>query len=98
MEYGGGGPVVRYEHLMDVHNNTFRVLRLIDPTEPAGRKKIPRSAMSPAFTLPFIVSVFDDDSSQIVGVFRAQPQAGGVHRGESAPAFTFSAFAAFPRR
>ena len=30
-EYGGGGPVVRYEHTDDVHNNTFRALRIIDP-------------------------------------------------------------------
>ena len=27
IEYGGGGPVVRYEHLEDIHNNTFRCLR-----------------------------------------------------------------------
>lgn len=30
IEYGGGGPVVRYEHLEDIHNNTFRCLRVID--------------------------------------------------------------------
>lgn len=30
IEYGGGGPVVRYEHLEDIHNNTFRCLRVVD--------------------------------------------------------------------
>jgi hypothetical protein len=40
VEYGGGGPVVRYEHLMDVHNNTFRMLRVIDPTALAGNRNL----------------------------------------------------------
>ena len=42
VEYGGGGPVVRYEHLMDVHNNTFRMLRVIDtdPSTPPGMRNL----------------------------------------------------------
>lgn len=35
IEYGGGGPVVRYEHLEDIHNNTFRCLRVVDPSPSA---------------------------------------------------------------
>lgn len=35
IEYGGGGPVVRYEHLEDIHNNTFRCLRVVDPSQSA---------------------------------------------------------------
>jgi hypothetical protein len=36
IEYAGGGPVVRYQHLEDIHNNTFRCLRVIDKTAAAG--------------------------------------------------------------
>lgn len=36
VEYYGLGNVVRYEHLEDTQNNTFRTLRIIDPTAPKG--------------------------------------------------------------
>ena len=40
IEYGGGGPVVRYEHLEDIHNNTFRCLRVVDKTAAAGESNV----------------------------------------------------------
>ena len=36
IEYIGLGPVIRYSHLEDSFNNTFRTLRLIDATLPEG--------------------------------------------------------------
>jgi len=36
VEYYGLGDVVRYEHLEDTGNNTFRTLRIVDPAGPAG--------------------------------------------------------------
>ena len=36
IEYFSGGEVVRYEHLEDAHNNSFRMLRRLDPAAPAG--------------------------------------------------------------
>ena len=36
IEYYGLGEVVRYEHLEDSANNTFRTLRVIDPNAPKG--------------------------------------------------------------
>lgn len=36
VEYYGLGNVVRYEHLEDTGNNTFRTLRIVDPTAPTG--------------------------------------------------------------
>jgi N-acetylglucosamine-6-sulfatase len=38
VEYYGLGDVVRYEHLEDTGNNTFRTLRIIDPNGEAGLK------------------------------------------------------------
>jgi hypothetical protein len=35
IEYGGGGPVMRYEHLEDIHNNTFRCLRVVESSAAA---------------------------------------------------------------
>ena len=32
LEYWSGGPTVRYQHLEDSHNNTFRSIRVIDPS------------------------------------------------------------------
>eukprot|EP01050_Picozoa_sp_SAG11_P015196 SAG11_NODE_1945_length_4019_cov_6.325510_4_plen_108_part_00 len=40
VEYGGGGPVVRYQHLEDIHNNTFRLLRVVDPSQPKGQRNL----------------------------------------------------------
>lgn len=40
IEYIGLGDVVRYGHLEDTYNNTFRALRIIDKTQPAGRRNI----------------------------------------------------------
>jgi N-acetylglucosamine-6-sulfatase len=40
IEYYGLGPVVRYEHLEDTPNNTFRVLRIIDPNGPVNEKNL----------------------------------------------------------
>eukprot|EP00947_MAST-08B_sp_MAST-8B-sp1_P004860 g4860.t1 len=39
-EYIGGGDVVRYEHLEDTGNNTFRGLRVIDPAAPSGQRNL----------------------------------------------------------
>lgn len=36
VEYYGLGDVVRYEHLEDTGNNTFRTLRIINPAAPPG--------------------------------------------------------------
>ena len=36
--YGQG--VVRYEHLEDTDNNTFRTLRVIDPAAPDGEQNL----------------------------------------------------------
>ena len=40
IEYYGLGNVVRYEHLEDTDNNTFRTLRVIDPAAPLGEKNL----------------------------------------------------------
>ena len=40
IEYFSGGEVVRYEHLEDAHNNSFRMLRRLDPTAPVGRANL----------------------------------------------------------
>ena len=36
IEYFAGGDVVRYEHLEDAHNNSFRLLRRLDPASGAN--------------------------------------------------------------
>ena len=36
----GLGAVVRYEHLEDNDNNTFRTLRVIDPSAPTGQQNL----------------------------------------------------------
>jgi hypothetical protein len=38
--YYGLGNVVRYEHLEDTYNNTFRALRVFDPSAPAGQRNL----------------------------------------------------------
>jgi N-acetylglucosamine-6-sulfatase len=40
VEYYGLGNVVRYEHLEDTDNNTFRTLRVIDPAAPDGEQNL----------------------------------------------------------
>ena len=40
IEYFAGGDVVRYEHLEDAANNSFRLLRRLDPTAPPGRANL----------------------------------------------------------
>lgn len=40
IEYFGLGPVIRYEHLEDTPNNTFRLLRLMDPSRNVGERNI----------------------------------------------------------
>ena len=40
IEYYGLGAVVRYEHLEDNDNNTFRTLRVIDPDAPKGEQNL----------------------------------------------------------
>lgn len=40
IEYYGLGNVVRYEHLEDTDNNTFRTLRVIDPAAPHGEQNL----------------------------------------------------------
>ncbi len=40
VEYYGLGNVVRYEHLEDTDNNTFRTLRVIDPSAPQGEQNL----------------------------------------------------------
>ena len=40
VEYIGLTNVVRYEHLEDTWNNTFRALRVIDPAAPAGQRNL----------------------------------------------------------
>ena len=38
IEYFSTGDVVRYEHLEDAQNNSFRLLRRLDPTAPVGTR------------------------------------------------------------
>ena len=40
IEYFASGDVVRYEHLEDAQNNSFRLLRRIDPAAPLGRSDL----------------------------------------------------------
>jgi N-acetylglucosamine-6-sulfatase len=40
IEYYGLGPVIRYEHMEDNPNNTFRALRVYDEAQPAGRRNV----------------------------------------------------------
>jgi N-acetylglucosamine-6-sulfatase len=40
IEYIGLGDVVRYGHLEDSYNNTFRALRVMDDTQPSGRRNL----------------------------------------------------------
>eukprot|EP00547_Thalassionema_nitzschioides_P018200 CAMPEP_0194242198 /NCGR_PEP_ID=MMETSP0158-20130606/7807_1 /TAXON_ID=33649 /ORGANISM="Thalassionema nitzschioides, Strain L26-B" /LENGTH=471 /DNA_ID=CAMNT_0038977239 /DNA_START=112 /DNA_END=1524 /DNA_ORIENTATION=- len=40
IEYIGLGDVIRYGHLEDTYNNSFRALRVIDETQPAGRRNV----------------------------------------------------------
>ena len=40
IEYLGLGDVVRYGHLEDTHNNTFRALRVLDNTQPPGLRNL----------------------------------------------------------
>jgi arylsulfatase A-like enzyme len=40
IEYFAGGNVVRYEHLEDALNNSFRLLRRVDNSAPAGEKDL----------------------------------------------------------
>lgn len=40
IEYIGLGDVVRYNHLEDTYNNTYRALRIIDETQPTGRRNL----------------------------------------------------------
>jgi len=40
IEYYGLGSVVRYEHLEDSANNTFRTIRVIDPDAVKGKRNL----------------------------------------------------------
>jgi hypothetical protein len=40
VEYYGLGDVVRYEHLEDTQNNTYRAVRRLDPSRPRGERNL----------------------------------------------------------
>jgi len=82
IEYYGLGQVVRYEHLEDSANNTFRTLRVIDPNAPKGKRNLKLSEFTSwenwDFKLPadeFELFDLDEDKWELNNIYAtADPQ------------------------
>lgn len=82
IEYYGLGDVVRYEHLEDTQNNTFRTLRVIDPNGAVGERNLKLSEFTSWDNWDFLSAAdefelfdLDQDKWEMNNIYQTSSQA-----------------------